>query len=236
MTAVQVKKALQTYTTAEDAVFLQRFFKTGVGQYGEGDKFIGVRVPLTRKVCKQFKDLPAGEVQKLLDSSIHEHRLAGVIILANKYSKASEQEKQAIYDLYLKNVYNGRINNWDIVDVTAPQVVGAHLLERPRDILFELAKSDSLWQKRVAMISTYKFLQNGDGSTTLQIAKILLNDTQDLIHKVVGWMLREMGQKVDEKLLINFLEKHARQMPRTMLRYSIEKLSPSQRTYFMELR
>lgn len=236
MTANDVKTALEKHASTDDAGFLQRFFKTGKGQYGEGDVFIGVRVPATRQVCKQFQALPLPEVQKLLDSPVHEYRLAAVIILAYAYAKASEQEQQIIYDVYLKNVYAGRINNWDIVDVTAPHIVGAHLQNRSRDVLYKLARGDTIWQKRVAIISTFRFLAAGDPSTSLDMAEILLHDPHDLIQKAVGWTLREVGKRVDEQLLIAFLDQHAHDMPRTALRYAIERLSPELKAHYMKLK
>jgi 3-methyladenine DNA glycosylase AlkD len=236
MTAAQVKAELAKHGNADDAVFLQRFFKTGPGQYGEGDQFIGVRVPAMRRISKEFKDLPLTEVQKLLDSPIHEHRLAAVVILSYKYPKTSEDDKRAIYDLYIKNVYEGRINNWDIVDVTAPHIIGAHLEKRPRDELYKLARSNDIWQKRVAIISTFRFIKKGDPSTSLDMAEILLHDKHDLIHKAVGWVLREVGKSVDEKLLTDFLDRHAHDMPRMALRYSLEKLTPEQKTHYMKLK
>lgn len=236
MTAEQVKAALQQYANPEDALFLQRFFKTGTGEYGEGDVFIGVRVPQTRRICKQFADLQLSEVQKLLKSPVHEHRLSAVIILANAYNnrRATEFDKQKIYELYLKNVYEGRVNNWDIIDLSAPKIIGMYLLDRPRDLLFELAQSDDLWQRRVAALSTFQFIIKGDPSTSLEIAEVLLRDKQDLIQKAVGWMLREVGKRCEESLLTTFLDKHAHEMPRTMLRYSIEKLKPEQKAYYMK--
>jgi 3-methyladenine DNA glycosylase AlkD len=233
MNARKIVSELAKHASPNDATFLQRFFKTGPGQYGEGDVFIGIRVPQTRKICKQFVGLPLGEVQKLLDSPVHEHRLAGVIILSYQYPKADEKQKQAIYDLYLKNVYKGRVNNWDIVDVTVDRVMGTHLINRPRDVLFELVKSDDVWQRRVAIMSTFAFIKKDDGSTTLQLAKILLHDKHDLIQKAVGWMLREVGKRVDRKLLTNFLDEYAYEMPRTMLRYSLEHLPPEQHAHYM---
>jgi 3-methyladenine DNA glycosylase AlkD len=235
VTATEVKAALQKHANADDAVFLQRFFKTGPGQYGAGDKFIGVRVPRTRQVCKQFKDLPLAEVQKLLDSPVHEYRLAAVIILANMYPKAPVGERQKIYNLYLKNLYRGRINNWDIVDVTVEAVVGAHLENRDRKVLFELARSDDVWQKRAALLATFRYIKRGDPSTTFDLIDILLYDSHDLIQKAVGWMLREIGKRVDERLLTDFLDKHAHDMPRTALRYSLEKLSPQKKTHYMSV-
>jgi len=236
MTAQDVQIALQEYASDLDAVFLQRFFKTAEGQYGFGDVFIGVRVPQTRIVCKQFQDLPLPEIQKLLDSVVHEHRLAGLIILTIQYAKVDDPNQQDIYDLYLKNVYKGRINNWDLVDLSAYKIMGVHLINRPRDILFDLAKSDKLWERRVAIVTTFAFIKRGDPSTTLDIAESLLHDSEDLIQKATGWMLREVGKRCDEELLTDFLDKHAHDMPRTALRYSIERLSPDKKRHYMRLK
>lgn len=213
-----------------------RFFKTGPGQYGEGDKFIGANMPDIRKACKLFKDLPLNEIQKLLNSPIHEYRLSGAIILANKYPKSNNADKQKIFNMYLKNVAENKINNWDIVDVTCEHIVGAHLADKNKKILYELAKSDNLWERRVAMISTFFYIKRGDPAVALYIAEILLNDKHDLIQKATGWMLREVGKRVDEQILTNFLEEYASIMPRTMLRYSIEKLQPDQRQYYMRMK
>jgi 3-methyladenine DNA glycosylase AlkD len=234
MTAEDVKRGLMAYAKTDDSVFLQRFFKTNEGQYGAGDVFIGVRVPQTRAVCRQYKGLPLGEVQKLLNSEVHECRLAALILLSNQYAEASDEQKQAIYALYLKNVYAGRVNNWDLVDVSVEHVIGVHLMKRSREVLFTLASSNNVWQRRVAMVSTFHFLKQGDPSTTLEIAEVLLYDSHDLIQKAVGWMLREMGKRVDEQLLVDFLQKHYKKMPRTMLRYAIERLSGEQRLHFMK--
>jgi len=233
MIAQDVKAELQKYASTERALQAQRFFKTGEGQYGAGDVFIGVRMPANRAVARQFKDLPLGEVQKLLDSRVHEHRMVGLIILDLQYPRADEQQKHSIYDLYLLNVYQNRINNWDLVDVTVEAIVGQHLLNRPRDSLFELAESDSLWQRRVAMISSFAFIKKGDPSTTLELAALLLHDEHDLIQKAVGWMLREVGKRCEPKLLTDFLDQHAHHMPRTALRYSLEKLPPAERAHYM---
>lgn len=230
-------KELNKHANSYNAVFAQRFFKTGAGEYGEGDVFIGVRVPQTRKVCSEFKDLELSDIQKLFDSEVHEHRLAAGILLANQYKKSKKSvQKQEIYDLYLLNLQKGRINNWDIIDVTASHVVGEHLLNRPREILFELAKSDNLWERRASILSTFAFIKKGDPSTTLELAEILLHDKHDLMHKAVGWLLREVGKSVDEILLTRFLDKHAKEMPRTMLRYSIEKLTQNQKRHYMGLK
>lgn len=233
MTAEDVKAALRAYAKPEGAPGVARFFKTGAGQYGEGDTFIGVRVPDTRAVCKAFKALPLAEVRKLLESDIHEHRLAAVILLANAYKASDDAQRKEIYDTYLQAVYDGHVNNWDIVDASAEFIIGGHLYERPRDLLFELAKSDSIWQRRVAMLSTFGFIKKGDASTTLRLAEVLLHDPHDLIQKAVGWMLREAGKRCDEKLLTGFLETHAAVMPRTMLRYAIERLNPAQKADYM---
>lgn len=234
MKAKDFVSELQKCASDQDAAFLQRFFKTGPGEYGEGDQFIGVRVPDTRKVCGAFKDMEISEIQKLLDSPIHEHRLGGAIILANQYAKSENQ--RAIYELYLKNLKNNRINNWDIVDATVEGVVGAHLYQKDRKILFELARSSNIWERRASAVATFKFIKMGDASTTLEIADILLHDEHDLIQKAVGWMLREVGNRVDLSLLTSFLDKNAKNMPRTMLRYSIEKLSVDQRIKYMKKR
>jgi 3-methyladenine DNA glycosylase AlkD len=233
MTADDVKAALQTYATADDAAFLTRFFKTGEGQYGEGDVFIGVRVPDTRKVCKQFAKIPLVEVEKLLESAVHEHRLAAVILLGNAFKKAGDDERKKIYNAYLAAVYNGRVNNWDIVDSSAEFIIGEYLLDKPRGLLFELAGSPDIWQRRVAVLSSFAFIKKGDASTTLKLSGLLLHDQHDLIQKAVGWMLREIGKRCDEALLLKFLDTHAAEMPRTMLRYSIERLDPARKRMYM---
>lgn len=236
MTANDVKSALKKHASSDDAIFLQRFFKTGKGQYGEGDVFIGVRVPQTREVCRQFKDLPLTEIQKLLDSPVHEHRLAAVILLAKQFPKAFEQKQREIYELYLKNVRRNRINNWNIVDSSAEFIVGAYLQSRDKKVLFELAKGKSVWERRVAMLSTFHYIKNGDPSLTLELAKTLLKDPHDLIQKATGWMLREVGKKIDEQILTDFLDKYSHEMPRTTLRYAIERLSSEQKVHYMGLK
>lgn len=234
MTAEDVKAALNNYAVTDAAAALGRFFKTGEGQYGAGDVFIGVRVPDTRLVCKTFKDLPLNEVQKLLESPVHEHRLAAVILLVNQFKAArQEPEREAIYAFYVKAVYDGHINNWDIVDTSAGYIIGGYLWDKPRNLLFELAASDDLWQRRVAVLGTFGFIMKGDASTTLKISGLLLHDTHDLIQKAVGWMLREVGKRCDEALLTKFLDVHAKEMPRTMLRYAIERLNPAQKRKYM---
>jgi 3-methyladenine DNA glycosylase AlkD len=234
VTAHDVQTALRHASSEEDAVFLQRFFKTGKGQYGEGDIFLGVRVPATRAICKQYRALTLKEVQKLLASPVHEARLAALIILTYRYPKATADEQKTIYDLYLANVRSGRVNNWDLVDLSALHIVGAYLLERPRDLLYNLARSDNVWQKRVAILSTFQFINHGDASTSLALADILLYDPHDLIQKAVGWMLREIGKRVSEAQLTEFLDKHAATMPRMTLRYAVERLTSAQKTHYMQ--
>ena len=238
VTAAEVRDALAGVADPEDAVFLQRFFKTGQGQYGEGDVFIGVRVPQTRAVAKQFGGMPLDQISELLDSEVHEHRLAALIILNRDFELASrargrdEARREEIAAFYLDAVRRGRVNNWDLVDSSAEFVLGAFLVDRPRDVLFDLAASDVLWERRVAVLSTFAFIKHGDSSTTLDLAAVLLDDEEDLMHKAVGWMLREVGKRVDRDVLLAFLDEHAAAMPRTMLSYATEHLSAEQRAYY----
>jgi 3-methyladenine DNA glycosylase AlkD len=209
---------------------LSRFFKTAPGQYGEGDLFLGGTVPQTRAVAKKFKDLDFEELTKLFNSPFHEARLCASIILNLQFKAAkTPQQRKKIFDFYLKQVRSERINNWDIVDVSAPWM-GVYLLEvdDPMPLLIKLSTSKSLWQRRVSMILTFALIRAGDLEPTLIIAEALLNDKEDLIHKAVGWMLRELGKK-DVMLLRGFLRKHSHEMPRTMLRYAIEKLPEQER-------
>jgi 3-methyladenine DNA glycosylase AlkD len=241
-TAEAVEQALAEVADPDDAVFLQRFFKTGAGQYGAGDVFIGVRVPQTRAVAKRFADLDLPEIAKLLDSEVHEYRLAGLVILNRLFAAASRQnprdpaERERIASFYLDAVRRGRVNNWDLVDSSAEFVLGEYLVDRPRGLLFELAASDKLWERRVAVLSTFAFIKQGDASTTLELAERLLGDREDLMHKAVGWMLREVGKRVDRSLLLAFLDANAARMPRTMLSYATEHLEPEQRAAYRAVR
>ena len=238
MTAEDVMAEMQKHASDADAVNLQWFFKTGPGEYGEGDQFIGVKVPHIRKVCKEFKDLSLSEVSHLIESPFHEYRMAGLIILTLQYPKANESGKRAIYDLYIDELAKGNINNWDLIDVTCKLIVGPEL-RNDRSKLFELARSNSLWERRVAMVSTFAYLKQPAVETTadmLEIAEILLYDSHDLIQKAVGWALREIGHYIDRQLLLDFLDRHAHDMPRTALRYAIEHLSESDRQHYMKLR
>lgn len=238
MKADEVINALAQLSSPQDATFLQRFFKTGEGQYGAGDKFIGVRMPKLREVCKQFKMLPLSEIQKLFSSDIHEHRMAAGVICDYQYPKRDSAGKEAIYQLYLKNVLAGRVNNWDLIDVTCRGVIGRHIheLNSPHDVLFELARSDNIWRKRTAIISTFYFLKFGEYKTTLKLCEVLLHDEHDLIQKAVGWSLRELGKHAGRDLLLKFLDMHAATMPRTALRYAIEHLPPEQQRHYLNLR
>lgn len=235
MTAEDLKSELKKCASDIDAAKLGWFFKTGPGQYGEGDVFIGVRVPQTRKVCKDFKNLSANELKKLLASPFHEHRLAATIIMSGQYKKADPTLKQQLFDLYLSALDQNQINNWDIVDTSCEHVVGAYAKEHGAQILFELARSDKLWHKRVAIISCFAWVRKKQVGPTIELAEILWPEKHDLLQKAVGWMLREVGKYVDESLLIDFLDRHAHEMPRTCLRYAIEKLTPQQRTYYMKM-
>jgi 3-methyladenine DNA glycosylase AlkD len=237
-TAAEVKDALAAIANADDALFLQRFFKTGPGQYGEGDVFIGVRVPQTRAVAKRFVGLPLTELGVLLDSEVHEHRLAGLIVLNDAFARASAPRtfdaaaRDEYAAFYVDAVRRGRVNNWDLVDASAEFVLGPFLWDRPRDLLFELSASPVLWERRVAVLSTFAFIRRGDASTTLALAERLLDDPEDLMHKAVGWMLREIGKRVDRELLTGFLDEHAGRMPRTMLSYATEHLDPASRARY----
>jgi 3-methyladenine DNA glycosylase AlkD len=231
MTAHDVEVALAKHASDSDAIFLQRFFKTGEGQYGEGDVFIGVRVPQTRAVCKQYKPLPLSELQKLIDSPVHEHRLAALLIAVAQYPKSTDQT--ALYDFYIRNTRQGRINNWDLVDSSAEHIVGPYLADHTKDILFELARSSNVWERRVAIMSCFHYIKRGEPIWTLTLAEQLLHDPHDLIQKAVGWQLREVGKRCDQQLLLAFLDDHAATMPRTMLRYSLEHLTPSQKAHYM---
>lgn len=232
--AEDFKTELAKQASDSDAANLQRFFKTGPGEYGEGDQFIGVRVPMTRKVCKQFKDMPLEEAAKLLESPIHEHRLAATIILAGQYKKRTPVEvKRQIFDIYMRALKNGFINNWDIVDTSCPHVVGEYAREFGEQILFDLAKSGELWQMRVSIISCFAWLRKSELGPTLELAEILWPEKHGLMQKAVGWMLREVGNCIDLQLLRDFLSHHAHEMPRTQLRYAIEKLPNEERRNYM---
>jgi len=219
---------LKKLEDTKQAKILQRFFKTGKGQYGEGDIFLGIKVPLQRKVVKTYYDLPLKDIQKLLDSKIHEHRLCALFILIHQYEKEKEKE---FVDFYLKNAK--KVNNWDLVDLSCHKILGDYLLDKDKKILYKLAKSNNLWEKRISIISTFAFIRINKFEDSLKIAEILLNDSHDLIHKAVGWMLREVGKK-DQSVEEKFLNKYYKTMPRTMLRYSIERFDDKKRKFYMK--
>ena len=213
------------------AKILQRFFKTGRGEYGEGDIFLGIKVPIQRKVAKKYNDMPLKDTIDLLKSKIHEHRLTALFILIDRYKRSNGKDRERVFDLYLKNTKY--INNWDLIDLSAPHIIGDYLLDKKRDILYKLAKSKSLWEKRISILSTYTFIRNNEFRDTLKISKMLLKDRHDLIHKGVGWMLREAGKR-NQEVEEMFLKKYYKKMPRTMLRYSIERFDENKRKYYMK--
>lgn len=209
---------------------LRKFFKTGPGEYGEGDVFVGLRVPETRKLAREYRDLPLAEVRRLLQSSIHEARLLAVLLLVQASRQGDAALRQRIYAFYLRNT--ARINNWDLVDISAEHIVGAYLCNRSRLPLYELASSELLWDRRIAVMATFHFIKRGDFDETLRIAERLLGDPEDLIHKAVGWMLREIGKR-ERSVEERFLALHYRIMPRTMLRYAIEKFEEDLRQRYL---
>jgi 3-methyladenine DNA glycosylase AlkD len=225
-----IQKELRALASPETAANLQRFFKTGPGQYGEGDVFLGVNVPPLRTLAKQHRDAGLATVATLLESHYHEERLLALLLLMQFYQRADETGRQGAYDLYLGHTH--RINNWDLVDVSAPRIVGRHLEARPRGILYELARSSLLWERRIAILATAWFIRLDDFDDTLKIAEILLNDEHDLMHKAVGWMLREVGKR-DLAAEEGFLRKHYHRMPRTMLRYAIERFQEPRRKQYL---
>ncbi|MFO1043271.1 MAG: DNA alkylation repair protein [Planctomycetaceae bacterium] len=231
MTAKDVKQKLKSLASADVARSSVRFFKTGPGQYGEGDTFIGIKVPTLRTVSREFRSLPLKEIETLLNSPIHEERHLALMILVLQVAKCNGDFRRTAFDFYLENTKF--INNWDLVDCSAPHIVGGYLLDKLRKPLFQLTKSKSLWERRIAIVSTQHFIRNDDFADTLAISEKLLNDEEDLIHKASGWMLREVGQKA-QAVLEAFLDQHAAAMPRTMLRYAIEKFSPEQRRGYLD--
>ena len=227
----EIRTALREYANESDAMVLQRFFKTGPGEYGEGDRFLGVRVPATRRVARKYRDLPLADALTLLHSSVHEERLLALIVITQKYQKGTPVEQAEIYNIYLDHTPD--INNWDLVDTSAEHIVGAYLKSRSREPIHALARSESIWERRIAIMSTFHFIKNYEFDETLKIAEILVSDTEDLIHKAVGWMLREVGKR-DRNTEETFLVKHYRNMPRTMLRYAIKKFPEDIRQQYLK--
>ena len=227
---MQVKADLEKLADPEHAMKLQGFFMTGKGQYGEGDVFIGVRVPDQRRIAKKFRKIPLKDVLELLRSQIHEHRLTALFILTEQFNKGDEETRQRIVDEYLN--HTDYVNNWDLVDSSAHKILGVWLLDKPRKILYDLAKSESLWERRISIISTFTFIRNGDLEDAVALAEVLIDDEHDLIHKASGWMLREVGKK-DQTALEKFLIEHYEKMPRTTLRYAIERLPEERRRFYL---
>ncbi len=224
---INLKSDVRKFADPKKKQVLQRFFKTGPGQYGEGDEFLGVTVPQSRSVAIAYKDLSFSDIKKLLASPVHEERLIGLLILVHNFQKGDSDVRQKIYGFYKTHMKH--INNWDLVDLTADKIVGQYLLDNPKNmpILQKLARSNNMWERRIAMIATFQFIKNNQFEPVLRIATILVNDKHDLIQKAVGWMLRELGKR-DKKKLINFLEKYKHTMPRVMFRYAIEHFSPEE--------
>lgn len=231
MALLRIKTDLKNKADKNRARILQSFFKTGAGEYGAGDVFLGIRAPELRKIAGRHECLPLSDVQSLLLSKYHEERLAALLILVLKFGRGNEKEKEKIYRFYLKNT--PYINNWDLVDLSAPKIVGAYLFERKKSPLYRLAKSKMLWERRIAIIATLHFIRHGRLDETMKIARMLLRDEADLIHKAVGWMLREVGKR-DLSVEENFLRKYFKIMPRTMLRYAIERFPETKRQSYLQ--
>ncbi len=223
---LQLERDLAAAADPERAANLAWFFKTGKGQYGEGDRFLGIRVPVQRRIALRYRNLPLKDIDRLLASRVHEHRFAALEILVAQYERAGEEDRQEIVDFYL--AHTSRINNWDLVDGSAPYIIGVHLRTRPRDLPDQLAVSDNLWERRISIVSTLALIKNGEIEDTFRIARRLLADKHDLIHKAVGWALRECGT-VSRPALLKFLATEYARMPRTALRYAIEHFSKDER-------
>ena len=232
MSLKKLKADLRRFANPKKKEVCQRFFKTGPGQYGEGDIFLGVMVPESRSVAVAYKDLPFSDIEKLLASPVHEERLVGLLILVHNFEKGGAETRKTIYRYYLAHAKH--VNNWDLVDATADKIVGQYLLDNPKEIvvLQKLARSKNLWERRIAIIATFQFIKHNEFKPTLQIAQLLMRDEHDLIHKAVGWMLREVGKR-DKKAEMDFLKIHKHAMPRVTLRYAIERFSPAEKANTM---
>ena len=226
-----IKYEIRKLANKKTAKHSQRFFKTGKGQYGEGDIYLGIRVPVLRKIAKKFRRISLAEVSKLLESKFHEERLLSILMLVNLFKSGDEDDQELIYELYLDKTKF--INNWDIVDISAGNIVGAFLFEKDKAPLYRLVFSENLWERRIAIVATFYFIRNDEFDDTLKIAEILFTDKEDLIHKAVGWMLREVGKRVIE-IEEEFLEEHYLKMPRTMLRYAIERFPETRRKMYLK--
>ena len=230
-TATDIRRSIRALGDPAIAEHSQRFFKTGKGEYGEGDKFLGIRVPVIRKQVRAFRDASIGVLVQMLHSPWHEERLFAVLSLADRYKRGGDEDRKRVFDEYMRHL--DKVNNWDLVDGSAHLIVGPWLEHRSRKRLYRMARSKHLWTRRVAIMSTYHYLRNEDYADTLAIAEILLGDDEDLIHKATGWMLREVGNR-DRAVEVTFLDKHYRNMPRTMLRYAIEKFPEKTRKAYLD--
>lgn len=228
--AEEVRHCLRSKANESKAAVLQRFFKTGKGEYAEGDIFLGISVPELRKTARDFQSLSFAEITKLLHSQIHEERMTALLVLVFQFSVADEKQRERIYSLYIRS--SKWINNWDLVDLSAPQILGSYLLHKDKKILRTLATSKNMWERRIAIVSTYAFIRQNSFVETLKISEILRDDSHDLIHKAVGWMLREVGKR-DLEAEKKFLGKYYKRLPRTMLRYAIEKFPESERKNYL---
>lgn len=231
MKSAEIQRELETYIDPVKREYLPRFFKTGKGQYGEGDKFLGVVVPHTRLVARKYKDEPFEVMAELLQSEWHECRLCALLMMVERFKKCDETGRKEIYQFYLSQTE--RINNWDLVDLSAPYIVGEFLKDKSRDDLYRLGESSLLWEQRIAVVATATLIRNNDFIDILRLSKRLLNHEHDLMRKAVGWMLREMGKR-NKDLLVQFLDRFHKEMPRTMLRYSIEKMTGEERKHYMK--
>jgi 3-methyladenine DNA glycosylase AlkD len=227
----RLRREMRALSNAERAAVSRRYFKTGPGEYGEGDRFLGLTVPAQHKLARAYRDLARADVLRLLRSPIHEHRLTALLILVSQFERGTESERQEIHALYLENTRF--VNNWDLVDASAPPLVGKHLLQRKRALLDRLARSPLLWERRIAILATLTFIRNDEYDDTLRIVEHLLADEHDLLHKAVGWMLREVAHR-DRALVERFLDRHVGAMPRTMLRYAIEKFPERRRQRYLK--
>jgi len=227
-----LRSELRLLKDPEKAKILSGFFKTGPGEYGEGDRFLGIRVPDVRRIVKNHRKASIKDILELLHSKYHEERLAALLIMVDQYKSGNAAQKSEIFSLYLGNT--DYINSWDLVDLTAPHIVGEYLFEKKKALLTKLARSANIWERRIAILSTFYFIRQGQSLQTLRIAKILLNDSHDLIHKAVGWMLREVGKQCSLEGLCLFLDRYASVMPRTMLRYAIERFPDDLRARYMK--
>jgi Predicted DNA alkylation repair enzyme len=227
-----LREDLHQAANPQKAKILQRFFKTGKGEYAEGDKFLGVAVPQTRAIVKKYwREISIADVKNILRSEIHEERMAALLILAEKFEKGDDIQRKEIFDLYLANTKH--INNWDLVDLSAPKIIGAYLEGKDKNILLNLVESKNLWERRIAMLAVFRFIKNGDAAMALKIAEILISDKEDLIRKAVGWMLREIGKNCGQKIEEDFLRRHYRIMSRTTLRYAIERFDEGRRQDYL---